>query len=113
MGQCCFSCRLGSSLKGRSPTGRPSAWRSADRKAGRLTLYPLFPPFLPPLKIDRNPITLNGTSSVSTKVKRNAKTEPKTEWGLIDTEVGLVVHVMTAAARARWALEGIWSDPDA
>ena len=61
------------------------------------------------LQIDRHPITLNGTSNVSTKVKKNAKNEPKTEWGLIDTEVGLVVHVMTAAARARWSIEGIWS----
>ncbi|KAL7415716.1 hypothetical protein BDY24DRAFT_381974 [Mrakia frigida] len=60
--------------------------------------------------ISRNPITLNGTSRVSEKVKKVSKSEPATEWGLIDTECGLVVHVMTPAARQRWRVEGIWAN---
>ncbi|CED84164.1 Oligomerisation domain [Phaffia rhodozyma] len=57
-----------------------------------------------------NPITLQGTSNVPTKTPRPSKNEASSEWALIDTGVGVVIHVMTANARAQWGVEGVWAN---
>jgi ribosomal silencing factor RsfS len=64
-------------------------------------------------QLSLNPIKQEGRppSDVRTKVPRPKKGDPPSEWALIDTGVGIVVHVMTGSARERWGVEGVWDNP--